>query len=802
MSERSSRYAYDNYRPNNMWEIGDFSYKWSDPNTPSDYYQSYVTTGLASVDSSIWLFQRPNDIYTLGYAISVLHNGTLSQHQKPVWHSIRNNYKRNFECPAQYVTGSAYPYPFNTTLAFYSSKYSPDAIQYNIDTYQRFIINFKYNDIVLYPLFDIEYLNGSTYTQVTGLNFAELQDYFANYPTVYIVKMQINTYYGKTNAENEVRQQQDFYPYIQFAGSIPILERTTYQDVTFLNENGISSGVFIMPTNFVLFDFPNYVYTGTQPNYDYGIYAATSSSRSCIIPFDASFVVDYQKNATTGVWRFGIPDLGVVKNMMDRLGYNWAKTLQSATTSKTGIHCTDPNIRCPVIDPETNQITTTAYEGEDIKEYAFNNEDSNFNWDTGAYDCNGVTIPEIVQNTNPEQPTVEEMDEVELYEPVIATCGGTQMWVMSHYDTIQFFKYLWDPSGTIFDDIVKGAGLLGNNPMDCVISLRMYPIHNLLSYLSYDHKRIGFGRTFLIADGAQQLTGFNVTSSNVIVLNVGTFTFDDIGLFRDFRDYEPYSDYSLYIPFCGIVPLQAIECINTHMSIKMIVDLLTGSCTAVVFTNDVPYKYITGQIGIEVPVTGRDMSSYANTVLGAALGGGALGGKMSGKGVSKAGSTASDMSAMAAGKRAAGVAAMEGGFGGGVGTGLQNIAEANQLSGAAAATGAAGVALGVGAVVIGAALVGGAAALSNAPAVESVGSNTPATCLSKPMYPYLIVRRSKCWIPDNYNKLYGRPLNKGGKVSDFTGFSTFGNVKLENISGATSEEKTLISQLLTTGVYI
>lgn len=800
MSTRSARYTPENYRPNTHWETDDFSYKWSDPNTPADYYQSYVTTGLASVDPTIWLFQRPDDIYTLGYAISVLHNGTRTNPHKPAWHSIRNNYRRNFECPAMYVSGYAQPYPFSSNLYFYSSKYSPDAIQYNIDIYQRFIVDFKYNDIVLYPMFDIEYLNGTTYTQVTGLSFAEVQEYFANYAVIYIVKLQINTYYGKTNELNETRTPQDFYPYIQFAGSIPTLSVERYQDVTFLNENGISSGVFLMPTNFVLFDFPNYVYLGSQPNYDYGIYASSGSSRSCIIPFDASFVVDYQKNATTGVWRFGIPDLGAVKNIMDRLGYNWAKTLQSAQTSKTGIHCTDPNIRCPVIDPETNQITTTAYEGEDIKEYAFTHEDSSYNWDTGAYDCNGTTIQEVVENINPEQPTVEEMDEVELYEPVIATCGGTQMWIMSHYDTSQFFKYLWDPSGTMFDDIVKGAGLLGNNPMDCVISLRMYPIHNLLSYLTYEHKRIGFGRTFLIADGAQQLTGFHVTSSNVIILNVGTFTFDDIGLYRDFRDYEPFSDYSLYIPFCGIVPLQAIECINTSMSIKMIIDLLTGSCTAVVFTNGVPYKYINGQIGIEVPVTGRDMSSYANTVLGAALGGAAGGAMTANKAKGAAGKASSYLSHRAMMNENTAEAYMASGNP----EYANDITRLSMLSGAqGAAAGALGpVALGLGFAVAGAAIAGGVAALSNAPAVESVGSNTPATCLSKPMYPYLIVRRSKCWIPDNYNKLYGRSLHKGGKVSDFTGFSVFGNLKLENLGNATSEEKTLISELLTGGIYI
>ena len=74
--------------------------------------------------------------------------------------------------------------------------------------------------------------------------------------------------------------------------------------------------------------------------------------------------------------------------------------------------------------------------------------------------------------------------------------------------------------------------------------------------------------------------------------------------------------------------------------------------------------------------------------------------------------------------------------------------------------------------------------------------------LAKPLFPYFIVMRSESWIPDNYAKLHGRPLQQGGKVKDFSGYSTFSNIKMENIGVATSEEKTLISKILASGVYI
>ncbi|WP_213033650.1 hypothetical protein, partial [Acinetobacter baumannii] len=88
----------------------------------------------------------------------------------------------------------------------------------------------------------------------------------------------------------------------------------------------------------------------------------------------------------------------------------------------------------------------------------------------------------------------------------------------------------------------------------------------------------------------------------------------------------------------------------------------------------------------------------------------------------------------------------------------------------------------------GAALGAAVPALLNNPAPQSAGCNAPATGLAKPLYPYFIVRRSDCWIPENYNHLYGRPVQEGGVVSDFHGFCKFGNLNLNGLE-ATETEK-------------
>ena len=438
MSERSSRYTgQETFTPNIRFGYGSCTYEWSNPSTPTDYYQSYVTTGLASVDPTIWLFQRPDDDYTIGRTLSFIYNGTASNPAEPRFEDVKNNYKRNFECPAYHNNIHIYTYQ----QQLYNAKYSPDAIQYAIDTAQRFFLNFIYSDIVLYPSFDIMYMSGNTVLRAEGINFNQLEEYFANYET-YVCSMYINTYYGKTNSENEPRNVQSFYPYIQFAGSIPTFTRTSNSEGVYYDKSGVSSGVFLYASPERLFDTPN-IFWRPELSARYALYVTSSSTRTLITPFHSSlFTKFYHTNGQ--VARYGIADITTIKNIMDRFGFYWAKNLTSATSSKTGSHCTDPNIRCAVIDPETNIIQTEAYEGSEISDYANSNPESSFNWDTGAYDYNGVTIPEIVQNTNPEQPTTEPADEIDLNEPVLATSGGTSIWLMNQEKLEEFFTYLWN----------------------------------------------------------------------------------------------------------------------------------------------------------------------------------------------------------------------------------------------------------------------------------------------------------------------------------------------------------------------
>ena len=774
------------------------TYMWSNPNVDPQYYQSYATTGEASIDPSIFQIIRPNDPWSLGANFSFWSNSDGSGWREPYWECVSNNYKKNVDVMTKLTVERLFNVMANDSSAknFYNdAKYSPDAISYSLDYSQRFLRDYDYNSLVLLPKFWFVYWSGGSWGQVEG-SYLDALNAYNQHPDGLVMELSVTVLYGDRNSEAvSSRSGLPFTPFIQFAGTVPVLKYNTSIVSEAVYRDGYSSGVFLGneahsgTSTFRIYSTPGY-YADTNKCFNQG-----GGVNTFIIPFSSDLLVRHHLTNSNDM-RYGMT-LEDAALIIDRLGYNWAKSNEAGYFSKTGSWCTDPDIRCPVIDPETNTVTTVVNEGVNISDYAINNPDSNYNWGSGDPEFDGPTMIQVVENTNPVQSTTEPTEEIDLNEPVLATTGGNSAWIVNQQKIDEFFLWLWNPDGTIFDDIVKGCALLGENPMDSVVSLKVFPID--LSGLQRENRIICFGRV------PSQVNASLLTGSNLVNIDLGSFYFNDSGMFNDFRDYEPYSDYSLYIPFVGVIPLQAVECINTTISVKMIVDLVVGSCTAVIFTNGVPYKYIDGQIGIDMPVTGRNLASYGQTILAGALAGIPVSGKVAG--AMSSSSAPSNIVSSSSNLIKSGAGNLQSAIGQGpfpaisasdamvnAGIGALKVGMGEAAIGASVA--AAGL-IGAAPIIAGAAIP----ALLNNPQPQTAGCNAPATGLSKPLYPYFIVRRSDCWIPDNYNKLYGRPVQKGGKISDFHGFCKFGNLCLDGID-ATEVEKTMINDILQNGVII
>ncbi len=161
------------------------------------------------------------------------------------------------------------------------------------------------------------------------------------------------------------------------------------------------------------------------------------------------------------------------------------------------------------------------------------------------------------------------------------------------------------PNDMTETDYSKGT-FLTNDPIDCIISLRKYPITSTTSSSSVHDIYFGGYKSDLSAPYANnaETIRYNFTGTKAFISKFG----------GGFLDKEGYTTAELFVPFCGSVKLPVNEFIDRTLSVKLVVDYLTGTCTAYIELDDIPRMTINGSIGVDVPVTGIQTNDLQNTI--------------------------------------------------------------------------------------------------------------------------------------------------------------------------------------------
>ena len=219
-----------------------------------------------------------------------------------------------------------------------------------------------------------------------------------------------------------------------------------------------------------------------------------------------------------------------------------------------------------------------------------------------------------VNNADPNNYT----DKIELNKPTLSNVNVfNRSFAVTSNNVRQLADFLWNADETKFNEIVKGLALMGENPMNGIIDLRLFPFNVALKNSATQAEPIVIGRT------NTGVNGIKLTENVNSLIDLGECTF--FTKFKNFLDFEPYTTAQLYIPYIGVVPVSTAEFMGHKISAKMIVDYTTGAGTAIVFKDDIPFIYKNGVVGITIPMTGNDSASYANTVVGNVVNG-AIGG--------------------------------------------------------------------------------------------------------------------------------------------------------------------------------
>ena len=410
----------------------------------------------------------------------------------------------------------------------------------------------------------------------------------------------------------------------------------------------------------------------------------------------------------------------VIEKWTNAFGLYWAEDKKTAETADLGKDCTNPKIHLPVID-ENGVATGKSETGKN----------------TTKLPQSGWTNPNDVFNKNNVRPDDDNdyTTKQDLNKPSVSPIGSfTRTYAISGENVKLLSDKIWSGDDTAFKTFIDGLALMGENPINSIIDIRFYP---------FEIPNLGNTNKIVLGRNNTGIVGYPLASVDNNIITFGTAKI--LEKYNCFLDYPPYTKAELIIPNVGSVELDLTKVMGKNIKLQVIVDYVTGACTAVVFADNTIIHTLAGTIAIEVPITGTNSAQYASSVTNSLL------------------SLPSSIGSAA--------------------TGISSGNAAQAVSGITGTIGAVGN------------------IISTPLPISSKNSATPMCSLFLPQYAYIRVTRPTFEEPDTYKSTFGYACNLSKRLGDMSGYVVCQNPIIENIS-ATSDEINMIVQYLESGVII
>lgn len=339
--------------------------------------------------------------------------------------------------------------------------------------------------------------------------------------------------------------------------------------------------------------------------------------------------------------------------------------------------------------------------------------------------------------------------------------GFIQVYNPTPSEFIAFGRWLWV---TYADATIDK---IWNNPFDGVIGA--HELYATPSKDGYSTIRSGF-----LDSGISSI----IVRQRYTQINCGSIVIPEY--WGNYLDYSPYSQAYIYLPFIGIMAVDVDDIVGHAVNVLYHVDSYTGSCIAQITCARTGYSntlyQFSGDCSVEIPMAGGSQAAIKAAMIGA-------------NAYQNAANISAGMSLL-------------GGIGSGILSGIGGALGGNPAYGIAHGIGQAigGITSAVSQRAYGEAQHT-AAMVSQKSTVQhsgSFGASHGAMGIKKP---YIFIRRPIQKVVNNYNRLYGYPAHKMVVIGDCTGYLRCREANVQS-SLATEEEKSLIEQLLKSGVYV
>lgn len=277
---------------------------------------------------------------------------------------------------------------------------------------------------------------------------------------------------------------------------------------------------------------------------------------------------------------------------------------------------------------------------------------------------------------------------------------------------------------------------------------------------------------FIIPAGANvSVTWLGIDTAVILTLAERQYLEFDMGsinLAKDSRiftsnsalDYSPFSKLGIYLPFIGFRDLDIDECRNSVMGLKYKIDIMTGTCVAIISLDGNSIYQFSGNCLSQIPITNENMASLISNVTNVAIAGANAynAASASQAGLDELGTKATDADRARA---------------------HMAIGKADSRLSSSTAN----------------------AVLSGKPSFEKTGSVSATSALLSIKQPYLFLTTPRQSLPANYNRYKGYPCNMTAKLGELRGYTVVDDIRLNGLV-ATSPEVSEIYELLKGGVII
>lgn len=332
-----------------------------------------------------------------------------------------------------------------------------------------------------------------------------------------------------------------------------------------------------------------------------------------------------------------------------------------------------------------------------------------------------------------------------------SSLGGYLSLIQSPAELETLTGVLWKPVIKDLSDALK-VYFNTDNLTNSVLSIMFFPLDlgaMPLDQIHSDTIRIAWSTDDISAD----IMGNKVSHA----IDAGAYTVKEY--YGSFLDYAPYTTADIWLPYIGYKPLDIDAVMGKTLSVKYFVDFIDGLATAVIFADGQPINTYTGQLGIDLAVTGRDNAAKLRQTVDAVM--------TAATGINKSVSGVMSGAAQATAGNVGGALGAASGVGGNLAGGVASLAQAGFQQASTVIYGTAG------------------------------GENW----LSMPQRCHIKFTRTVAASPASYIDEMGYPTTYTAPTKNFTGFLKCASV-FGDFDGVPADEADEIVAALSNGVHI